>query len=258
MADFISASVLISTVNENESLKKTVNTVISTCRECDLAEIFLLVGLRATEECLAAVEEIKRECPVKVVVYRQSEPGLGADFSKIFDLMSGSHIVTLSADGELDPEQICEFIEEAKKTPADIVVGSRKLGAHGFSGYSPLKRVLNSAAHIFLKLIFFTNRTELTQPFFIGSIDVFRTVKWEETLHPICIELNLKPLRLGLRTREIPTDWKHRVEGKPNHGRLYFFRYLKTAVHIRTMKISDICKPGRSIPDEFFVKKQRR
>ena len=252
MNGFSSASVLISTVNENESLKRTVKTILGTCRSQDLAEIFLLVGSRATEDCLAAVKEIQNNTAVPTVVYRQTQPGLGADFSKIFDLMRGSHVVMLSGDGELDPAQVCEFIEEAKKTPAEIVVGSRKLGAHGFQGYAPVKRVLNFAAHLFLKALFHTKRTELTQPFQIGAVDVFRAIRWEETLHPICIELNLKPLRLGLRTREIPTDWKHRVEGSPNRGKLYFFRYLKTAIHIRFMKKSDIIKPGRTIPQAYF------
>lgn len=252
MAGFTSASVLISTVNENESLKRTVNTITGTCCAQDLAEIFLLVGARATEECLAAVEEILENSAIHAVVYRQTQPGLGADFSKIFDLMKGSHVVMLSGDGELDPSQVCEFIEEAKKTPEDIIVGSRKLGAHGFQGYAPCKRVLNSAAHLFLKILFRTKRTELTQPFQIGAVSIFRAVKWEEILHPICIELNLKPLRLGLRTREIPTDWKHRVEGSPNHGKLYFFRYLKTALHIRFMKKQDIIKPGCTIEQKYF------
>ncbi len=248
MAAFTAATILISTVNEDVSLKRTVRTVTETCDPADLAEIFLLVGVRATPACLAAVEELRSECAVPVVVFRQTAPGLGAGFNEIFDRMRGSHVVFLSGDGELDPAQVQTFISFAKQMPDTVIVGSRHLAKDGLQGYAVGKRVLNSAARVFLQVLFRTRRTELTQPFQIGNVEIYRAIRWEETQHPVCIEAMLKPLRLGVRAAEIPTCWHGRSEGKPNRSNLYFLRYFKTAMHIRFMPTADITKPGRAVP----------
>lgn len=254
MKKFESVSIVISTVNEDSSLRETVNTLLNTCNHSDIAELYLLVGSRATNECLSAIEDIKSYSPVPVKVFRQSFPGIGANLNEFFMLPTGSHVMCISADGNLDPEQVCSFIEYAKKTPDYIIVGSRWLDKHGFDNYDPFKKVLNFAGRIFLSVLFNTNRTEFTQPFQICPIEIFRNIRWEEHMHPLFMEVMIKPIRLGVKSTEIPTQWKSRREGKPNRNGLYFVPYLKTALHVRFMKKADMLMPGCTIPDELLDK----
>lgn len=258
MKEFKSVSVVISTVNEDSSLRETVSTLLETCNHEDIAELYLLVGSRATDNCLAAIEDIKANAgDVSVKVFRQSYPGIGADLNEFFMLPTGSHVMCISGDGNLDPAQVHSFIEYAKKNPDYIIVGSRWLDKDGFSGYDPFKKVLNFAARIFLSVLYHTDRTEFTQPFQICPIEMFRNIKWEEKMHPLFIEVMIKPIRLGMKSMEIPTQWKKRTDGKPNRNGLYFLPYLKTALHVRFMKKSDILMPGCTMPDELMKNKAK-
>lgn len=258
MKEFKSVSIVISTVNEDASLRETVSTLLETCNHEDIAELYLLVGSRATDNCLAAIKDIKNSATdVPVKVFRQSYPGIGADLNKFFMLPTGSHVMCISGDGNLDPSQVHSFIEYAKKSPDYIIVGSRWLDKDGFRGYDPFKKVLNFAARIFLSILYNTDRTEFTQPFQICPIEMFRNIRWEEKMHPLFIEVMIKPIRLGMKSREIPTQWKKRTDGKPNRNGLYFLPYLKTALHVRFMKKSDILLDGCQMP-EYLIKNKAK
>lgn len=246
-------TVMMSAFNEDVSLKETVSIILETCNHNDLAEIFIFVGKNATAECLAALSEVKKnEKDVPITVFYQSYEGPGANWNEFFDLYKGTHFVTVAADGELDPYQIHEFIEQSKIYPDYLIVGSRKLGKNGFKHYNFFKKILNYCAGIFLRVLYFTNRTEFTQPFLTAPVEVFSAINWEEQYHPIFMEMLLKPLRLGIKTFEIPTEWKKRYDGKPNRGALYFLSYLKTAVKIRFMSKKRIIKNGRHIPEKYI------
>lgn len=246
-------TVMMSAFNEDAALKETVNIILDTCDHKDLAEIFIFAGKKATPECLAALEELKKnEQDVPVTVFHQTYEGPGANWNEFFDLYKSTHFVTVAADGELNPYQIHEFIEQSKMRPDYMIVGSRRLDKNGFKNYNLLKKILNYGAGIFLRVLFLTSRTELTQPFFIAPVEVFRAIKWEEQFHPIFMEMLLKPLRLGVKTTEIPTKWRKRHDGKPNRGNLYFLPYLKTAFRIRFMDKNSILKEGRHIPEKYI------
>lgn len=258
MKKFESVSIVISTVNEDSSLRETVSTLLETCNHEDIAELYLLVGSRATGRCLSAIEDIKRtvsDVPVKV--FRQSYPGIGADLNEFFMLPTGSHVMCISGDGNLDPFQVHSFIEYAKESPDYIIVGSRWLDKNGFKDYDPIKKALNFAARIFLSVLYSTDRTEFTQPFQICPIEMFRNIRWEEKMHPLFIEVMIKPIRLGMKSKEIPTQWKKRTDGKPNRKGLYFLPYLKTALHVRFMKKTDILIDGCEMPDCLMKNKAK-
>lgn len=258
LKEFKSVSIVILTVNEDSSLRKTVSTLLDTCNHEDIAELYLLVGSRATDNCLAAIEDIKASSTdVPVKVFRQTYPGIGANVNEFTMLPTGSHAICFSGDGNLDPTQVHTFIEYAKKYPDYLIVGSRWLDKDGFSGYDPFKKALNFAARIFLSVLFHTDRTEFTQPYQISPIEMIRNIKWEEKMHPLFIEVMMKPIRLGMKSMEIPTRWKKRTDGKPNRNVFYFLPYLKTALHVRFMKKSDILKPGFTMPEELLENKAK-
>lgn len=250
-------TVLMSAVNEDEALKETVRIILETCSHQDLAEIFIFVGLNATASCLSALEEVKESSDdVPVNIFHQTYKGPGANWNEFFELFKGTHIVTVAADGELDPYQVSEFIERSKEKPEYIIIGSRKLGRNGFKDYYFFKKMLNMCAGAFLRVLYQTDRTEFTQPFFSGPVGVFSAIRWEEQFHPVFMEMILKPMRLGVKAEEIPTEWKKRQNGKPNRGAFYFLPYLKTAVRIRTMKKNRILKQGREIPEKYTADKK--
>ncbi len=246
-------SVLMTAFNEDEALRKTIKIILETCNHDDLEEIFIIAGRRATPECHAALDELtSSNGDVRIRAFYQSYEGPGANLNEFWDLVKGTHFVTIAADGELNPYQISEFVEQSKEKPEYMIVGSRRLSKDGFKDYDLLKKVLNFGAGIFLRVLFVTRRTEFTQPFFAAPCAVFKAINWEEQYHPIFMELLLKPLRLGIKTVEVPTAWIKRNDGKPNRGALYFIPYLKTALRIRFMKKEKILRENRGIPEKYI------
>lgn len=245
-------------MNEDTALKKTAGIIFETCSRDDLAELFIFTGLNASPGCLRALEEVQNnEYGIPVTVFHQTYKGPGANWNEFFELFKGTHIVTVAADGELDPYQVNEFIELSKAEPDCIIMGSRQLTKHGLDNYNFIKKILNKGAGVLIRFLYNTKRTEFTQPFFSAPAEIFSAIKWEEQFHPIFMEMILKPLRLGVATREIPTVWKKRDNGKSNRGAFYFLPYLKTAFRIRFMKKENILKQGRTIPEKYIYKTKR-
>ena len=69
-----------------------------------------------------------------------------------------------------------------------------------------------------------------------------QSIEFEETNFPIFLEMVLKPLRLGYKFKELPTDCHSRTEGKSSNSFAQIPQYLRTALHVRFMPKEDILK----------------
>ena len=69
-----------------------------------------------------------------------------------------------------------------------------------------------------------------------------RSIRWEEVRHPFLFETVLKPLRLGVKVKEIPSVWKARQEGESANTFFRNFEYFKTGIRIRFYSKNKILK----------------
>ena len=76
---------------------------------------------------------------------------------------------------------------------------------------------------------------------------LYKSIEWENEGFPIFIEMVLKPLRLGYKFTEVPTNCYPRRQGESKNSFLQTAMYLKTALHIRFMKKKDILKKDSSL-----------
>ena len=104
------------------------------------------------------------------------------------------HSRCMSSDLETDPHTVKSLIAKIREG-YDIVTCTRWTGA-GFTGYNPLKYILNKIFQIFFGILYHT--TDLTFAFRIFKTDIIKCVKWEELRHPFLFETIIKPLRLGI------------------------------------------------------------
>lgn len=241
MAEFVNASVMIPAVNETYSLKKTVETVCSGCKNGDLKEIIITVCEKTTDECLAVAKSFNGTCSGTTVrILRQTLPGIGGAIRDSIDASEGSHTILMPADEGIDLDAPARMIALAKEHPDAIISTSRWMENRSFHGYDKIKLILNYMAQIFLRILFNSRLTDLTNPSQIAPVELYASIKWDSTDYNFMPEMVLKPLRLGIEIIEIPTSCHERREGKSGNSPLKTFAYLKTALKIRFCRRSSL------------------
>lgn len=242
MTEFHGATIITGAVTETDSLRHTVNSILETCSHSDLTEIIIGYPGRATPECLEIINELAAsDCDVPIIAFRQTRPRLGF-LTEAFDAAKGSHCITVDSDMALDISLIPKMIECAKKEPETIFSASRWLGGNKFHGYGRAKKIWNYCSQKLLSVLFGGGLTDYTIPFQIAPSELYRSINFEETGFPIFLEMVLKPLRLGCKFTELPTDCTSRREGRSSNSAMQTLAYLKTALHIRFIPKDKILK----------------
>ncbi len=241
-----SVTVLIGVTDEAEALKTTVNTVMNTCSGEDIYKILIVRSQNATAACVAASAEMEKAYPEKVVCMVQKRPFVGGAIRDGFDTAQSSHILLLPGDLAIDLASVPLLIEKEKVFPAGIVKTSRMLEKHSFHHYSALRRRMNSCAQLFLRALFHTKLTDLTNPVQIMPAALYRSIRWQELNFPFLLEMVLAPLRVGAAFLEVPAGCRGREEGVSKNTILQTALYLRTALRIRFTK-----------PDHLLISNER-
>jgi glycosyltransferase involved in cell wall biosynthesis len=229
---FESLSVILPVMNETAPLEKTVEIIMSGCGK-DISQIIIVVSSRTTPESRAVCEKIKRRYGGRVYLFEQVLPFLGGAIRDSFARVKGSHVLMMASDMETPPERVRDFIREAKKDPDMIITGSRWIKGGGFEGYSFLKYVLNFMFQRVFSLLYGVRLTDMTYGYRVFPADLVKSIRWEELRHPFLFETLVKPIRLGVKIKEIPTEWKAREEGESQNPFLRNFEYFR--IGLRTL-----------------------
>jgi len=120
-------------------------------------------------------------------------------------------------------------VDKILETGCDGVIANRWLPAGGFTNYDPIKYVLNWIFQKIFQTLFWTELGDLTFGFKILSKKLTDSIEWEGTLHEICIETTVKPIKQGYRLNQVPSVWVGRKEGRSVNTFLRNFRYVKMA-----------------------------
>ena len=238
---FGKASIILPVVNETELLEKTVETIMSDCGQ-DVLEFVIVVCKKTTPESLAVCEKLKKQYGDRIKILKQTLPFLGGAMRDSFDYASGSHILMMASDMETPPDKVKDFINEAKKNPEMIVTGSRWIKGGGFEGYSGLKFALNFIFQKIFSLLYRTRLTDMTYGYRIFPAPLIKAIRWEEVRHPFLFETIVKPLRLGVKVKEIPTEWKAREEGGSQNTFMRNFEYFRIGLKTLFYKRERILK----------------
>lgn len=244
MQKFENATILLPVMDETYSLSETVETILDICNPNDLAEFIILVCERTTVNARNTAEALveKYSSRVHMYIHEQRLPFVGGAIREGFDLAVGSHLILMSSDLETDPHLIKDFIKYAKEAPDYIITASRWRKGGGFKNYNKIKLVCNWIFEHLIGWFYFSKLSDLTYGFRIFPTKLVQQIKWEELKHPFFLETALKPLRLGVKFKEIPVRWVARTEGVSQNSFFANFKYFKTAWHIRFLHPNEILK----------------
>ena len=194
-------------------------------------EILIVVHPKSSAECLALCDRLGRDSDIRIIV-QGPRSGIGWAYREAIPHLTGTHALMMNGDLETNPDDAAAIVRKAVETGADIVCASRWLRGGGFSGYDPLKLVLNYGYNLIFRTLYGTSIHDLTFGYKLIRADLLRRVNWEYGTHEFCAEVLLKPLRLGCTAVELPTRWVKRQGGDSKMTFMRNFRFVSAAWRI--------------------------
>lgn len=198
----------------------------------DLHEILFIVSPRSPGETFSIVESLGRRYPLVRWERQRENPGLGLAVRQGLGAVTGTHVLMMDGDGEMDTATVPALAARMRETRCDMVVASRWIPGGGAEGYDPLKRVLNRGFQMIFRRLFGTPIHDLTFGFKLMKVSDARRVRWTVRFHDIAAETTLRPIRLGLRVEEVPTVWRRRQAGVSKNPFRRNFLYVRRALGI--------------------------
>ncbi len=230
---FESVEIFIFATDEHDSLIETVNRIILSCNKNDIKRILVIHPEKAAEPCLSAIEELKEKYPGVVDGKAQIHRGLGGAISDSKQWLTASHVILHCADLAIDLSTVPQMIEQAKKNPDKLVKTSRWLKPDSFHNYSSFKKFFNRIAQAYLRFLFQSTVTDFTNPVQIMPSETFKKFPLKESFTPVMLELVLVPVKMGVKIKELPTDYYGREEGKSKNSLFLTLKYLHTSLRVR-------------------------
>lgn len=233
-------SIILPVINETFSLEETVDILMKEDQP-DIKEIIAVVAKITTPESLVVIQKLQNKYPGIIKLLKQSLPYLGGAMRDAFDAAQGDWLVMMASDLETNPRTVKDFIKEIRTGQWDIVTATRWSGG-GFRSYNPVKLFLNFAFQKLFQLLYRTKLNDLTFGFRIFKSEIVKKIKWEELRHPFLLETVLKPLKLGYKIKQIPSDWQARKEGESQNTFWRNFEYFKIGFRVLFSQKTDLIK----------------
>jgi glycosyltransferase involved in cell wall biosynthesis len=180
----------------------------------DLPEIkeLILVDGQSTDNTVKVALELVPQ--IKVIF--QNGKGKGDALKYAWRNATGDILVTLDADGSINPKEIPSLIEPLLQG-YDLTKGSRFLSG-GSTVDMPLhRRIGNWIFTIMANMLFGTRYTDLVYGFHAFRRDILENIDIQSGSFAIDTELYLKVKKAGLKVAEVPSSEARRIYG---HGNL--------------------------------------
>jgi glycosyltransferase involved in cell wall biosynthesis len=157
----------------------------------------ILVDGHSTDDTVAVARAVRPD----VIVVPERAPGKGAAMRTGMELASGDIIVTLDADGSMDPEELEAYVEAAHH--ADLVKGSRFARQGGSADISLFRRCGNAAMRYTVNRLYGAHLTDLCYGYCAIRRAALPTLALRCDGFEIETEMTVRALRTGLRVTEV-------------------------------------------------------
>ena len=159
----------------------------------------ILVDGHSVDDTVAVARAIRPD----VVVVAERGPGKGAALRTGLDLAHGDVIVTIDADGSMDPRELERYVDRARDV--DLVKGSRFARNGGTDDISLLRRLGNAMLLLLVNVLYGANLTDLCYGFCAVRRSALPVLGLRSDGFEIETEMTVRALRAGLRVGEVPS-----------------------------------------------------
>jgi dolichol-phosphate mannosyltransferase len=232
-------SAVLPVLAEEDTVREIADGLVEGLGET-LHEIILVVAGIAPEDTLRICAEVAERIPCARLSPQRKSPGLGLAVRQGIKEATGTHVLLMDSDGEMDVATVPLMVAKLQETGVDMVVASRWAPGGGVVGYDPIKYLLNRAFQVVFRILFRTRIRDLTLGFKICRADVMKALHFNAQFHDIGCETTLRPVRAGCTIAEVPTTWVCRKEGESSNPFRNNFIYLWKTLLILTEPIPKI------------------
>jgi dolichol-phosphate mannosyltransferase len=212
--DKVKLSAVILLYNEEEVIDEFADRLIKSLDKLgpDYEIIFVVEGNDAT---LDKVTALSKTNPRIRVEYSPDRLGLGKAMKKGLGLVGSesSHVLTMDADLNHDPEEIRNLLTASKK--ADVVVGSRMISQGLVKELPWFKRMISASTNWILRNAFDMQSSDVTSGFRIYDRKVVDSLRDElvSKNFEVTAELLIRAKKKGFSITEVPITFTRRPRG---------------------------------------------
>lgn len=158
------------------------------------------------------VKEAVKVCPGAHIIYQEGK-GKGNALRTGFNYAHGDIVVTMDADGSMNPDEIIRFVD-VLKSGYDFAKGSRFIRSGGTDD-APRHRLFgNWALAAITNLLYRTNFTDVTYGFNAFSRRCLEKIKLRSWGFSIETEMAIKAQKAGMKITEVPSFESPRISGQ--------------------------------------------
>jgi glycosyltransferase involved in cell wall biosynthesis len=204
----IKLSVIVPVYNE----KNTILDIIDKINRDPIDKEIILVDDASNDGTKEIIEGIIQKNIKKV--FHDKNQGKGAAIKSALGFIEGDIVIIQDADLEYHPDEYPQLIEQIVKGRADVVFGSRFIGAHRcflFTHY-----VGNKIVNFMANVLFDTYLTDFMTCYKAFKADEFKKIELTSKRFGVEAEITGQVFRRALRVYEVPISYSGRNynEGK--------------------------------------------
>lgn len=210
-------SIVLAAYNEGKNVLYLTSRLIKTIKlmKIPFEIIYVVAGEDDTIEILKKIQ--KKEKNLRLF-YSKKPSGLGRAFKLGLSKISQNttHVLTLDADLNHQPEELPYFFEAMKNKTADIVVGSRYVRGGSINVFPWRKRIISKATNILVAIVtgmYVKDKTSNYRLYRRPVIDVI-IKKMRLSGFECVVEMLLIAAKSNFKITETPIQFKWRVYGE--------------------------------------------
>jgi len=217
-------SMVIAVYNEEENIEELTNRIYDSVK----VPFELIYVIDGDDNSINIAKNICRIKDNMCISYSRALRGFANSFIKGFSMVSEdvTHILTLDADLNHQPEEINNLISEMNEKDCDIVIGSRYLKEGKVEELALWKRGISILANFIIKIIWNLKVKDKTSGYRLYKREVIDKIvpMCKSTNFEFLLEILILASKNGYVLSEVPIVFKARTRGE---SKFELFKVIK-------------------------------
>ena len=206
-------AVVIPARNEASNIGRTLGQIRAALRREGVPYDIVVVDDGSSDGTAEAVQAAAGDDPGVRVIANHPPHGFGYAVRRGLGAFEADAVAIMMGDGSDDAEDLVRYYYVLRDR-AECAFGSRFVRGGRVENYPPLKRVVNRAANLLIRVMFGLPYNDVTNAFKAYRADVIKGCQPLLSAHfNLTVELPLKAIVRGYSYEVVPIGWRQREAG---------------------------------------------